>query len=314
LMAIPNTVLMVAFNAMVATIVPPEFRPQVVGRRNALFAATIMLSFLVSGAILDRLSFAWGYVVVFGLGAIGAALSTYNVVCLQMPDTVPQFKGRLLNDYGQPGRVPALSGGVPQRLTVGLRMLLQWRPDAATLREVSGPYWWTMWAFFLFHFSQMLPAAIIPQFWVRELHLTDGEIGWVNAVFYLTMLVGSLFLEPLSKRLGNYVLTMWGAILLALAPLLTALSHDMTLLLVANIAGGSVWAILSGAMFNRLLDLIPEDKRPVHLALYNMALNVAVLVGTMSGSFLADIVGLREILFVIAALRVLSGLALGRWG
>jgi predicted MFS family arabinose efflux permease len=105
-----------------------------------------------------------------------------------------------------------------------------------------------------------------------------------------------------------------GAILLALHPLFTAFSTDMTLLIVASIVGGGIWAILSGALYNRLLEIIPEDARPTHLAVYNLALNVAMLLGTMLSPMLADIIGLREMLFVVTAFRVISGLALARWG
>jgi MFS family permease len=171
-----------------------------------------------------------------------------------------------------------------------------------------------MFAFFLFHFAQLLPTPLLPLFWVREVHLTDGQIGWVNALFFLTMLLFSPFLGRLSKRLGNYYLIVAGAILLALYPLFTAFSTDMTLLIVASIVGGAIWAILSGALYNRLLEIIPEDNRPAHLAVYNLALNVAMLLGTMLGPIFADIVGLREILFIVAGLRVISGLALARWG
>jgi MFS family permease len=144
--------------------------------------------------------------------------------------------------------------------------------------------------------------------------LTDGEIGWLNGVFYLTMLIGSLFLAGLTKRFGHHRLTVVGALLLGLYPLLTALSTDIKLLLAANILGGVVWAILSGSLGNRLLEQTPPDNRPAHLALYNLALNVAILSGTMLGPFLADWTGLREALLVVCALRVGSGLALVRWG
>jgi MFS family permease len=171
-----------------------------------------------------------------------------------------------------------------------------------------------MLAFFLFHFTQLLSAPLFPIFWVREARLTDGEIGWINALFYLTMLTVSPLLAPLTKRLGNYRLTGGGAILLALYPLLTALSTNIWLLIVACLAGGIIWAILSGAIINRLFELIPEDNQPSHLAIYNLALNVAILSSTMLGPLLADVTGLREALFLVAVLRVGSGLALLRWG
>jgi MFS family permease len=208
-----------------------------------------------------------------------------------------------------------LAGDAPQRMNITMRLWLRWRPTkGAWLSGISPHYWWVMLAFLLFHFTQLLPTALFPLFWVREVHLSDGEIGWINALFYLTMLLVAPLLEPLTRYLGSYRLTVAGSILLASYPLITALSYALPLLLVTSVVGGIVWAILSGALVNRLLELTPDDKRPSHLALYNLALNVATLSSTMLGPFLAEGVGLREALLIIAALRVGSGMAMARWG
>lgn len=314
LMAIPGTALAIGFNALLATTVPPEARGRVVGRRNSLLAGAIMLAFVLSGWILDMLPFEWGYAAVFALGALGAGMSTYHLSRVQVPP-IPQFQIRPLQDQAQPGRGAGLGGDAPQRMSIALRLWLRWRPAKGSLLSGILPrFRWVMLAFFLFHFTQLLPTALFPLFWVREIHLTDGEIGWLNALFYLTMLLVSPLLEPLTRRLGNYRLAVTGSILLASYPLLTALSSGLGLILVTSVVGGSIWAILSGALVNRLLEVTPEDKRPSHLALYNLALNVATLSSTMLGPLLADSVGLREALFIIAALRVGSGLAMARWG
>jgi MFS family permease len=75
-----------------------------------------------------------------------------------------------------------------------------------------------------------------------------------------------------------------------------------------------VWALLSGALVNRLLEVAPENDRPTHFAFYNLALNIATLSSTMLGPLLADVTGLREAIFIVFLLRVGSGFALGRWG
>ncbi len=313
-MAIPGTALAIGFNALLASTVPEEKRGQVVGRRNALLAGASVASFLLSGWLLNVLPFEQGYGVVFALGAIAGGLSTYHLYRIRVSDR-PQFQMRPLTDRAQPGRPVGFSGALPQRLHIGLRLWLNRPPRPGdNLSQISGNFKWMMGAFFLFHFSQVLPAALFPIFWVREARLTDGEIGWLNAAFYLTMLIGSLFLAGLTKRFGNYRLTVAGALLLGLYPLLTALSIDIKLLLAANILGGVVWAILSGSLGNRLLEQTPADNLPAHLALYNLVLNIAILSGTMLGPFLAGWTGLREALLIVFALRVGSGLALARWG
>jgi MFS family permease len=196
-----------------------------------------------------------------------------------------------------------------------MRLWLRWRPVQGGLNiNVSDRYRQVMLAYFAFHFTQMLPTALFPIFWVREIHLSDGEIGWLNATFYLSMLLAAPLLEPLTRRLGNYRLAVLGSISLAAYPFITGLSYGLPLLLLTSIIGGVVWAILSGALVNRLLEVTPEDQRPSHLALYNLALNVATLAGTMLGPVLAGVIGLREALLFIALLRIGSGLAMTRWG
>ncbi|MDH3675057.1 MAG: hypothetical protein OES12_06155, partial [Anaerolineae bacterium] len=102
--------------------------------------------------------------------------------------------------------------------------------------------------------------------------------------------------------------------LLSIYPLLTAFSGNFALLLFTSFVGGLIWAILSGALVNRLFELIPEDNRSTYLALYNLALNMAILCGTMLGPLLAAETGLRGALIIVGILRVGSGLALARWG
>ncbi|MEW5960431.1 MAG: MFS transporter [Chloroflexota bacterium] len=314
LMAVPGTALAVGFNGLLATAVPIDKRGHVVGWRNSLLAGATVLSFLFSGWLLDRLTFELGYVLVFGLGALGAVMSTYHLYRIRI-DMPPAFKGRPTQDLAQPGRLAGFSGGLPARLTVGLRLLLTRRFAPDKVRPpISTRYRRVMLAFFLFHFSQLLPAALLPLFWVHELRLSDGAIGGINAMFFLVMLLVSPLLAPLTRRFGNYRLTAGSALLLSLYPLLTALSIDLKLIIVANLVGGSVWAILSGSLINRLLELIPPDDRPAHLAIYNLILNVATMAGTMLGPALSHWLGIRQALLLIFVLRLIGGLALARWG
>ena len=314
LMAIPGTALMIGFNALLAATVPPEARGHVVGRRNALLAATIMLAFLLSGWLLDQFSFAWGYAIVFALGAVGATLSTFHLSRIKVP-AIPPFQGQPLRDHARPGRGIGIMGGTSYRLVLASRLWLNRRFSLQNIfGPISGAYWWVMLAFFLFHFTQWLPAPLLSIFWVREVDLSDGQISWINATFYLTTLIVSPLLGPLTTRLGNYLLTAGGAILLGLYPLLVALSYDIYLLIVASLVVGAVWAILSGSLANRLLELTPEAHRATHFALYNLALNAAILLSTLTGPLLSDVIGLREALVIACILRIGSGLALARWG
>jgi predicted MFS family arabinose efflux permease len=72
--------------------------------------------------------------------------------------------------------------------------------------------------------------------------------------------------------------------------------------------------LASGGLVNRLMERVPEDDRPAHMALHNLVLNLAILVGSLAGPLLGDWLGLRTALLLSAGLRVLAALLLARWG
>ncbi|NUQ37011.1 MAG: MFS transporter [Caldilineales bacterium] len=314
LSSIPGVPLSIGFNALFAEIVPEAWRGTVAGRRNALLALTMLVSTLLSGQILRLSEPATGYALVFVLGALGAGYSCYHLAQLRMdrrgppsPDTAYQPLG----DAARAGR-PVLAPDAPLQRTFALRSLLHvptLQPGSvlAPLRSSFGPF---MLGLFFFHFAQFLPGPLFSLFWVKEARIDDAAISLLNAVHFTIMLLASLPLGRLTRRFGNRRLVAVGSLTLAAYPLLTAVSAGMVTLLIASIVGGAVWAILGGAISNRLLERIPAGDRPRHLALYNLALNAAILVGAMAGPALADVIGLRLGLLTSAGLRLLAGLVL----
>ncbi len=320
LASIPGTALAIAFNALFAEAVPEARRGDVVGKRNALLALTMLVSLLISGQILRLMppeQGYTGYAIVFAIGALGAAYSSYHLfhIRLALPMVHRAFKGTPMGDAERSGRV-VLSPDAPLVRPFASRMLtrLPTHPVRVMLRPLRTPFGPFVFSLFVFHFAQYVPIAIFTLFWVRVAKLNDAQISIVNATFFTVMLVASLRLGRLTARYGNRRLVIAGAFLLASYPLFTALSRNITLLLVAAIVGGAVWAVLGGALSNRLLERVPADDRPTHLALYNMALNAAMLIGAMVGTTIADAIGLREALFVAVALRVGAAALLWRLG
>ncbi len=317
LASIPGTALAIAFNALFAEAVPEPRRGDVVGKRNALLALTMLVSLLVSGQILRLLPPMHGYAIVFAIGALGAAYSSYHLfqIRLALPMVHRQYKGMPLGDAGRSGRV-VLSPDAPLTRLFASRMLTRLPTPRlpAVLRPLRTPFGPFVFSLFAFHFAQYVPVAIFTLFWVRVAKLNDAQISIVNATFYTVMLAASLRLGRLTQRYGNRRLVVTGGFLLSTYPLLTALSWNIALILVAAVVGGAVWAVLGGALSNRLLERIPANDRPSHLALYNMALNAAMLIGAMTGTTIADAVGLRTALFVAFALRVGAGVLLWRLG
>jgi predicted MFS family arabinose efflux permease len=81
-----------------------------------------------------------------------------------------------------------------------------------------------------------------------------------------------------------------------------------------SLISGLNFAMMSGSYANYMLENIPADDRPSHLAWYNIILNAAILIGSLAGPALAGQLGLVEALLIIAALRFFSGISILKWG
>lgn len=314
LMSIPGTVLAISFNTLFAEAVPPEWRGHVAGIRNTLLAAAVIVTSLGCGLILEKLPFPMGYQMVFGLGFLGAAMSSFHLwyvrPCLPGQAT---SNGRALGDLARPGVFRSVGDGL--RAAVGLRYLIHGRRGPLLRLEIlKGSYGKVIGALFAFHLMQYAAIPLFPLYWVSKLDLSDQQISYTNMLFYLTVMLVSPQLGVLTDKLGNQRITALGAIIMSSYPALTAASQGLGLILVASVVGGAGWALAGGALNNYILDRVPQSDRPAHLAWYNLAFNAAILLGSLSGPMLADSIGLSLALSLIAVARLLAAVSMWRWG
>jgi MFS family permease len=297
LMAIPLTPLGVGFNALFAEAVPNEYRAHVAGIRNITLSVTFMATSLLSGYLLDNIKFPIGYQIVFAIGFLGAAMSSLHLYFIR-----PIGKGKTpLPTQPTPASTPQADS--PRKLFSILRLDI-WKT----------PYRKILLTLFGFHLAQFLAIPIFPIFNVRELNLTDDQLGISTAIFYLTVLLGSTQLHNVVHRLGNKRTTGWGVAAMATYPIIVAYSHNIAIFYFASIVGGFAWSLAGGAYANYMLEHIPPDDRPPHLAWYNIALNVAILLGSLAGPAISDQIGLFNALILFGILRFLAGIAILKWG
>ncbi|HZJ24608.1 MAG TPA: MFS transporter, partial [Anaerolineales bacterium] len=300
LMAIPLTPLGVGFNVLFAESVPSEYRAHVAGIRNIMLSITFMVTSLISGYLLNNIAFPVGYQIVFAIGAVGAAMSSLHLYFVR-PLERSDKDGRTV----QP---PLMRDSVqdalpPPRLHSALRLDIWKTAFKRVLLCLLG-----------FHLTQYIAIPIFPLYFVNELHLNDNHIGIGTALFYLTVLISSTRLRNFVHRLGNKIVTSWGVIGLAFYPFLLSMSSAVWHFYGISLLGGFVFALINGAYANYMLEHIPANDRPSHLAWYNVILNAAVLFGSLGGPIIADQLGLSTSLILFAILRLLAGLAILKWG
>lgn len=297
LMAIPITPLGVGFTALFAEAVPNEYRAHVAGIRNVMLALTFMVTSLISGYILEGFDFPIGYQIVFAIGFLGAAMSSYHLYFIK-PVGREKTSPRI-----QPVVAPAPQAESPRGLAFVLRLDI-WRT----------PYRLILLCLFGFHLAQFLAIPIFPLFNVRVLNLSDDQLGVGMALFYLTVFLGSTQLRKVVHRLGNKRVTGGGVILLGLYPIAIAFSQNVLHFYFASMLGGLSWSLVSGSFANYMLEHIPPHDRPTHLAWYNIMLNMAILLGSLAGPGVADQIGLFSALVLFGILRFLAGMAILKWG
>ncbi|HEY9151819.1 MAG TPA: MFS transporter [Anaerolineales bacterium] len=299
LMAIPLTPLSVGFNALFASAVPSEYRAHVAGIRNVVLSITYMISSIGSGYLLNRLAFPVGYQIVFGIGFLGAAMSSLHLYLIK-PITGPNIRSL------PPDPEPVQH---PERTNSRSNFFSAIRADVW-----QTPFRVVLFALLAFHLTQNLPLPIFPLIQVNILHLTDNQIGIGSAIFYFILLIGSTQLRSIVQKIGNQKVTAIGILSMALYPIGMALSRTPLHFYITSALGGLASALATGAYANYLLEHIPANDRPAYLAWYNVILNLCVLVGSLAGPLIANAIGLTTALFIFAAARVLAGIAIFKWG
>ncbi|RJP54028.1 MAG: MFS transporter [Anaerolineaceae bacterium] len=297
LMAIPLTPLGVGFNALFAEAVPSEYRAHVAGVRNIVLSVAFITSSLLSGYILEAVTFPAGYQIVFGIGFFGAAMSSLHLYFVR-----PLKKDRS-------SRRPDLSADSASQADSPRGLVSSLRLDV-----VRGPFGKVVVVMLFFHLAHYIASPIYPLYNVNVLHLNDDHIGIGTALFYLTVLIGSTRLNRLVGRMGHRRVTGWGMIGMALYPFILGLSQTVWQFYAVSLIGGFTWGLAGGAYANYLLEEIPEHDRPAHLAWYNIALNAAILAGSFLGPLIANLFGLVSALMLFAVMRMLAGVSILRRG
>jgi len=310
-MTIPNTVLSIGFNALYASAVAPEWRAYVSGIRNAMLSLVFVITSLLCGWLLNQLPFTLGYIVIFGLGFSGAVMSTVHLWFLRhitghTEPGPPQIRGTL-GDLARPGDIRIL--GMSLRTSIAPRAFARGM-NLLRVEVLRGAYGQVLAALLLFHIALQLPMPLMPLRWVDQLHFSDGDISLGTAIFHSAVLIGSLCIGQLARRFGNHRMTVIGGMLLTVYPLLTAIMTNLSVYLLVSFLGGLAWSLVGGAIGNYLLENVPATDRPAYLAWYNLALNLAILLGSLAGPLLADFLGLQGALIACFVARGVAAWAI----
>jgi MFS family permease len=290
IMNIPGSVLSVGFTVFFGEAVPPEWRSMVAGIRNAVVGLVTMVFTLVSGQILKHFSLETGYAIVFAIGFLGAAMSSFHLFMVKpvlgQPDGEDQIE------------LPSV-GKHQSRINLSI---------------LRGQFGKIVGLLVIFHFFQFLPAAIFPIFQINHLGLNEQNISIGSTLFYMMQFIISLRLAPMVRRSNNLKVMSIGMILYGFYPLFLPFCSNAWFFYGVSAVGGLAMGLIGGVLLNYLLEKMAENDRPAHMVLYNFGLNTAVLGGSLLGPALAGWFGFVPALIISAIGRSLIGVAILRRG
>jgi MFS family permease len=247
-----------------------------------------MTSSLLCGYLLTWLPFPVNYQLVFLIGFIGAMMSSYFLSRIEMTDKVLPVTSRFEGAFDLKSYLRVDIWKTSYRVTLLLLMA--------------------------FHLAQYLAIPLFPIYFVRNLNLNDNELGIGTAIFYFAMLIGSAQLHRFVAARGNKTIVGVGVFLMAIYPILLALSSNYFQYYGLSFIGGYAWSFVGGASMNYIFEHCPADDRPAYLAWYNIVQNIAILVGSLSGPFISHSLDIQTALIAFGVLRGIAGLAILRWG
>jgi len=281
LATIPSALCNVAFTAMLAGIVPPRDRAQVVSMRRVLLAVVTTGSVIAAGKALDILPFPVGYQLIFALSFATSLVGVY-------------YLGRIVIPEHQPLRRPARMGN-PRR---ALKAILEQRSFVGFAL-----------ASFVYHWGLNLAIPLYPIYRVRVLNISDGWIGILSMVSSAITIVAYYAWGRLAKRRGWRFVLFLGALGSCFYPVLTALSRHVGFLLIVAVIGGVASPAFNLGLLSGLLEVVPASRRATYLAVFNTLISVSAFVCPLLGTALAGWLGIRTALTIATAVRLVGFVA-----
>lgn len=186
--------------------------------------------------------------------------------------------------------------------------------DMVRFDLLRGQFGFFLGAMFFFYLTQNLVVPLFPTYSVDKMGMSDSAISLGTAFFQVAVFFTSMRLGQVSARLGHHRLMVISVLGYAAFPLFIGLVPTVPAYMLGAAAGGIGWGFLGGALGNRLMERVPENDRPAHMALFNITLNLGVLAGSLMGPVLGDWAGLQAAMVIGGVVRILSAVVLWRWG
>ena len=282
--AVGAGVVAVGWQDMLAKVLPVDRRGRVFGITNFGGTATGILGAAAAAWLLDRYAFPYGYVLCFAAATVLIFISWGFLALTREP-------------------AQANPGPVVSQREYWRRLPTILRVDRNFRRYLSSQVVTTMGG---------MAIGFLAVYAAERWHLPDSQAGSFTASMLVGQAASNLVFGALADRKGHKLVLELSVLLGALSVGLASLAPAPAWFYVvfALVGASTAGFILSGIMI--VFEFSDPEVRPTYIGLNNTVGGIFAAAAPMLGGWLAGVVGYR-VLFAVAALVSLAGLALLRW-
>ena len=276
---LPQTALAVAFSVVMNAVAGPQGRYALLSRRWAIFGLTGVVGTFIVTRVIDLLSFPLNYAIMFMVLSLGGFISFYFSRKISLPDQVAP---------------PLPDVRSPLQTLRNYTRLLREHPVFLSFASKR----------FVYLSALVLSQPIMPLFLVRDVHATDSQIGTVNMIFTLVMLVGYFLWPRVSSRRGGRSVLLATTLGMTFYPALSAATPQVHLIMIYAGISGLFQSGLDLVFFDELMKTVPSEYSATFVALAQSMQYLSMVIAPLLGTWLANYIGLGGALWLSAGLRL----------
>ncbi|TVY07094.1 MFS transporter [Paenibacillus cremeus] len=288
-----NSVIAVAWQSMMGELIPISYRNRVFSQRNIWTGLVGMVIAFVAGWGIDRFPYPLGYQVAFTIGFAAAIVETWYFMKLRIP-----------SEEQAAAEVAAAAETGPS-----VRSGLTTRSFAQAFKLQAGrPYYLFCASAIIYIFTWQAAWPIYTKVKVDMLHATNTMMSIDTIVGAIGTLIGFRVWARFADRKGTGLTVFWSALTLAVTPYCWVYAPDMNWIYVYDLIGGVATAGFQQSVFNRLLELVPDQGRQQGIAIYTTLSQVSAIFAPIIGMQLFASIHYDVCMSILGSARVVGSL------
>lgn len=269
----------VVFTVMLREAVPQNRLTALLSRRNIALNIVLGISILVFGYWLETAPFPANYQVMFAVGFLFTLVSLWHITRVRVSETASVLGQQ------RAGQTPSACRA--------------WRSPAFQLVAFAAA---------LIHVAFFSIVPVTPLRLVNELGAGEQFMALFGMVELIAAIAVSFVTSYFVEHYGNRSLIAVSMVGTGLAAFVLAFSSSLPLTLLAAVLSGAGWTAATIGLFGYFTENTAPQDMPRFTAAYTQVVYLAIFVGPLVGSSLANAgVNLTAVLLLGAVLRLLAG-------